>query len=108
MAHYVALIIVAAFSAAFCGLDSLEAFLASQSQGQKPPSHSPDAAAGAVLLSIVSTFALGFALLVARVRSAGAGAGGAEHGHGFATGRLAAATLAASVALLVVGTVLGL
>ncbi|PUZ61786.1 hypothetical protein GQ55_4G305400 [Panicum hallii var. hallii] len=109
MARRIALVIVAAFSAAFGGLDSLEVFLTSR--GQTPPSHGAAAAAVAFLLATVATFALASALLLAHVRALGAhahaaGAGGAENG--FATGRLAAATLAAAAAVLGVGAALRL
>lgn len=110
MARFIALVIVAAFWAAFGGLDSHEAFLASGTRNQAPAGHGA-AAAGAFLLAIVATFALASALLLAHVRALGAhahtgGAGGVEHG--FATGRLAAATLAAAAAVLGVGAVLRL
>jgi len=113
MARFIALVIVAAFWAAFGGLDSHEAFLASGTRNQAPAGHGAAAAvaAGAFLLAIAATFALASALLLAHVRALGAhahagGAGGVEHG--FATGRLAAATLAAAAAVLGVGAVLRL
>jgi len=111
MARFIALVIVAAFWAAFGGLESHEAFLASGTRNQAPAGHGAAAAAGAFLLAIVATFALASALLLAHVRALGAhahtgGAGGVEHG--FATGRLAAATLAAAAAVLGVGAVLRL
>ncbi|KAG2610166.1 hypothetical protein PVAP13_4KG174600 [Panicum virgatum] len=114
MARCIALVIVAAFWAAFGGLDSHEAFLASRTRSQAPAGHgaaATAAAAGAFLLAIVATFTLASALLLAHVRALGAhphaaGPGGAEHG--FATGRLAAATLAAAAAVLSLGAVLRL
>ena len=110
MARFIALVIVAAFWAAFGGLDSHEAFLASGTRNQAPAGHgaAAAAAAGAFLLAIVATFALASALLLAHVRALRSHrrAGGAERG--FATGRLAAATLAAAAAVLGVGAVLRL
>ncbi|KAG2610157.1 hypothetical protein PVAP13_4KG201600 [Panicum virgatum] len=106
MAHGIALVIVAAFSAAFGGLESHETFVASRSQATV--GHGDAAAAGAFLLATVATFALASALLLAHVRALRSHrrAGGAERG--FATGRLSAATLAAAAAVLGVGTVLRL